>query len=274
MQQGTVFGDYQIVSLLGSGGMGDVYLVDNTRLGRREALKVISGHGIDDPAYRDRFIAEARTAASLEHPSVVVINDLGIAPDGSPWFTMPHLHGHDLQTGRYTDTDLIRIARQIGDALDFAHSRGIVHRDVKPANIFQLKDENDGTARDTVLLDLGISQAVGDRSADSGFVGTLAYSAPELVDGRPASPASDQYALACTLYQLCTGRPPFAHAQPATVMLGHLRRQAPPLTDVHPSLAAFDAALRGALAKNPAQRYPNCRALSDAVTHALAPSIR
>lgn len=267
LQPGTEFAGYRIIRRLGAGGMGQVYLVENSRLGRQEALKVVTS---GDQTFQARFTSEARLAASLDHPNIVTVYHYGF--EGStPWFTMTYLDGTDLtQTGRLQPAEVATIVEQVGSALDYAHSRGIVHRDIKPANIIIHRDPVGQIDRVT-LLDLGIakSQDGPALTAVDAFVGTVAYTAPEVLHGQPAGPATDQYALACTAYELLAGRPPFV-GNASTVMNGHLQAEPPAVTTSVPQLAVADPVLRRAMAKSPAQRYPNCGAFAAAFSSAVA----
>ncbi|MFZ2512780.1 MAG: serine/threonine-protein kinase, partial [Gordonia sp. (in: high G+C Gram-positive bacteria)] len=267
LSPGTTFAGYTVIKRLGRGGMGTVYLVENPTLQRREALKVITT-GAGNPAdFAERFAREARTAANLHHPSIITVYAHGVS-DGDAWFTMRNLDGSDLASQRLNDAEIGAVARQVADALDYAHSRAVIHRDIKPANIF-LTREN-GQLHATVL-DFGIAKLTGATglTGTNMFIGTLNYGAPEVIDGRPPTPASDQYALACTLYELLTGAPPFVSDSPMALVHAH-GYQAPPLiSSRRPELAALDPVFARALAKNPADRYPSCR---DFVEHSLNPA--
>ncbi|WP_228461336.1 protein kinase domain-containing protein [Gordonia spumicola] len=251
-----------MLSQLGAGGMGEVYRVEHLELRRIEALKRISGAGTTDPDFHKRFRSEARTTAALDHPSIIGVNNYGIADDGSPWIAMPLLHGDDLKGRIFTPRVLAPIATQIGAALDYAHSHGVVHRDIKPANLFLTIDAESGKPTDAMILDFGIAKAADATklTATNTLIGTLAYTAPEVIEGRPASPASDQYALACTIHELLTGVSPFSGTSASQIMAAHLDKPAPPLSQTDPRLAPADPVMARALAKDPARRYPSCGA--------------
>ena len=230
--------------------MGDVYLVENPGLQRKEALKVISTGagtaGSDD--FAERFAREARTAAGLHHPSIITVHAYGV--EGSdPWFTMTYLDGHDLAQAKPADGELAEIARQVAAALDYAHHRGVIHRDIKPANIFITRDHNQQLETVTVL-DFGIAKLAGTSNLTSAnaFIGTLNYSAPEIFNGVPPTAATDQYAFACTLYELLTGRPPFTADNPLALMRAHADMTVPPISAGRPELAALDPVIARALA--------------------------
>lgn len=270
LSPGSQIAGYQVVSLLGSGGMGEVYLVENPHLLRREALKVISLAGAHDPDFQKRFTNEARTTAALDHPHIISIHQYGINADGTPWFTMNYLEGTDLAHGSLSPADVVMVTSRVGDALDYAHRRNIVHRDVKPANIIVSRDDQGGIERVTVL-DFGIAKLVDSTSltATSAFIGTLAYCAPEVIEGHDASAFSDQYSLACTVYQLLTGHAPFKTTTPSALVMAHLTKTIPQLSSRRPDLAALDPVLARAFAKNPAQRYPDCRSFAAALSQTL-----
>ncbi len=255
---GEVISGYTVARLLGSGGMGEVYLAAHPRLPRYDALKVLSASVCADEEYRQRFHREADIAATLWHPHIVQVHDRGEF-EGRLWISMDHVEGTDaaaLQADRYPDgmpPDLvIRIVTAVGEALDYAHQRGLLHRDVKPANILIADPETDNER--ILLADFGIARKVGEVSTLTGTnmtVGTVAYSAPEQltadehIDGR-----ADQYALAATAFQLLTGRPPFPHTNPAIVISRHLTAQPPSISLHRPELSSLGRAFEKALAKS------------------------
>lgn len=263
---GEVISGYTVARLLGSGGMGEVYLAAHPRLPRYDALKVLSASVCADEEYRQRFHREADIAATLWHPHIVQVHDRGEF-EGRLWISMDHVEGTDaaaLQADRYPDgmpPDLvIRIVTAVGEALDYAHQRGLLHRDVKPANILIADPETDNER--ILLADFGIARKVGEVSTLTGTnmtVGTVAYSAPEQltadehIDGR-----ADQYALAATAFQLLTGRPPFPHTNPAIVISRHLTAQPPSISLHRPELSSLGRAFEKALAKSPADRFDRC----------------
>ncbi|MEP9392897.1 protein kinase [Gordonia sp. VNQ95] len=271
LSPGSQVAGYKVISLLGSGGMGEVYLVENPHLLRREALKVISLAGAHDPDFQKRFTNEARTTASLDHPSIISIHQYGINDEGTPWFTMSYLDGRDLSSGPTSPADVVAVTAQVADALDYAHRHHVIHRDVKPANIIVSRDPSTGEVERVTVLDFGIAKLVNSTSltATSAFIGTLAYCAPEVIEGHDATAMSDQYSLACTVFQLLTGQAPFTTTTPSALVMAHLTKPIPPISSLRPDLAAFDPVLHKGLAKNPADRYPNCRAFAAALKQAL-----
>jgi serine/threonine protein kinase, bacterial len=266
LDPGEVIAGYTVTRLLGSGGMGEVYLARHPRLPREDALKVLSAAVSTDGEYRERFLREAEIAAALWHPHIVAVHDRGEF-EGRLWISMDHVEGTDaakLLADRYPKgmpADLVaRIVTAVAEALDHAHQRGLLHRDVKPANIL-IADP--GTDDERIMLaDFGIARKLGERSSLTGTnmtVGTVAYSAPEQltadlgIDGR-----ADQYALAATAFQLLTGSPPFQHANPAVVISQHLTARPPPIGARRPELSGLGGALEKALAKSPNERFDRC----------------
>ncbi|MEW5810588.1 MAG: serine/threonine-protein kinase [Actinomycetota bacterium] len=284
LTDGDVIAGYTVMRLLGAGGMGEVYLARHPRLPRNDALKVLSATVCADSEYRERFNREADIAATLWHPHIVAVHDRGDF-DGRLWLSMDHVEGTDaarLLAERYPGgmpPDLVvRIVTAVGEALDYAHARGLLHRDVKPANILIADPETDDER--ILLADFGIARRVGEVSALTGTdmtVGTVAYSAPEQltadkdIDGR-----ADQYALAATAYQLLTGSPPFQHSNPAIVISSHLSARPPSIAEARPDLSGLGGALEKALAKSPADRFDRCidfaRALANR-TGVAAPTV-
>lgn len=260
---GRSFAGYDVVRMLGKGGMGSVYLVHNPHLDRREALKVLALDA--DGSFAERFAAEARTVAKLDHPGIVTVYHHGIT-DSVPWFTMQYLDGADLSGQLLPHGDVTTIVAQAGAALDYAHARNVVHRDIKPANLM-VRRSSRGTVERITVLDFGIARLTGSTSltgVDS-FIGTLTYSAPESITGDRDNPASDQYALACTAYELLTGRPPFAGLPAAALLNAQLSTPAPPIGSIAGQYAHLNPVFARALAKDPAQRYRSCRAFAEAL---------
>jgi len=271
MTQPTIGGDfagYEVLRLLGKGGMGKVYLVRNRQLDRTEALKVLSMDSGGD--FARRFTQEARTSAALDHPDIVTIYHHGIE-DGTPWFTMQYLQGGDLAGAAPLPVDeVVQIVHRAATALDYAHAKGVVHRDIKPGNI-QVSRDTDGRIDRVTVLDFGIARLAGTTSltAANSFIGTLSYSAPEAIDGHQATGASDQYSLACTAFQLLTGTTVFTGT---TGELIRAQTSTPPplISSRNPQLAHLDAIFTRALAKDPAARFGSCAAFAAALGGAQA----
>ncbi|AFA71998.1 putative RCC1 repeat-containing protein kinase [Gordonia polyisoprenivorans VH2] len=270
LEQGQVFAGHRVIGQLGAGGMGEVYLVEHPGLGRKQALKVIAG-AAHSPGLRERFINEARTVASLDHPNIIAIHAFGVE-DGLPWFTMPYLDGADLSHARLSAGETTTVITAVAHALDHAHRRGVIHRDIKPANIVVTRDAGTGAIDRVVTLDFGIARAAESPhvTATNLFLGTLVHAAPEVIDGEPASAASDEYALACTAYEILSGRAPFGGEGPAALLASKLTKPVPPLAPTQPAYAAADPVLARALAADPAQRFGTCSAFAEALASALA----
>ncbi|MFF2083213.1 protein kinase [Nocardia sp. NPDC058176] len=273
---GVVFAGFRIERVLGSGGMGSVYAARHPRLPRLVALKLLHSSYSADPVFRGRFEREAELAGRLDHPNIVAIHDRG-SEDGRLWIAMQYVAGSDAEAavreGPVPSERALHIARSTADALDFAHAAGLLHRDVKPANIL-LRDGAPGVSVQQVLLtDFGIAKAIDEGTAltqTGSLVATLRYAAPEQLDGRQAGPRSDQYSLACTLFHLLAGRPPYTATTAGALVGAHLMQPVPRISELVPGLSvAVDAAFERALAKNPDQRYASCAEMVAAVTTAV-----
>lgn len=274
---GDVFAGYVIQRLLGSGGMGEVYLAQHPRLPRHDALKILSLPATGDVEFRARFIREAELAATLWHPHIVGVLDRGEF-NGRLWISMDYVDGTDAgrlvretYPGGMPVQDVLEIVAAVADALDFGHDRRLLHRDVKPENI--LVTASEGARRRVLLTDFGIARRIDDVSnlTDANVtVGTISYVAPEQLLSRPLDGRVDQYALAATTFHLLTGAPPFVDTNRAVVISHHLNTPPPRISQRRPDLAHLDAVLIRALAKDPADRYPTCvdfaRALAQAAT--------
>ncbi|MFF2085992.1 protein kinase [Nocardia sp. NPDC058176] len=274
---GAALAGYRIERTLGGGGMGTVYLARHPRLPRRDALKVLDTRLAADPTFRARFEREADLAARLQHPNIVQIYDRGVDGDRL-WIAMQYVDGSDAaQLLRQGLTVLsaeraVRIVRKAARGIDHAHRQGLLHRDIKPANLLVARAD-DGT--DAVLVtDFGIARSMGETTAltSAGSVlGTLAYAAPEQLEGRPLDARTDIYALGCTLYELLTGFVPFPREGPAAQISAHLLEPPPRPSLADPALPpVLDAVIARAMAKNPADRFPTCAALAEAAVAAFA----
>ncbi|MEV6655737.1 serine/threonine-protein kinase [Nocardia fluminea] len=275
LRAGEIFAGYRIERVLGAGGMGSVYAARHPRLPRLVAVKLLHAAYSADPVFRGRFEREADLAGRLDHPNIVAIHDRG-SEDGRLWIAMQYVAGSDAETalraGPLAPPRALHIARSTADALDFAHTAGLLHRDVKPANI--LLSESAGAGAERVLLtDFGIAKAVDEGTAltQSGtVVATLRYAAPEQLDGRPAGARSDQYSLACTLFHLLAGRPPFTATNAGALIGAHLMHPVPRISEIVVSLpAAVDAVFARALAKDPEHRFGSCAEMVAAASAAL-----
>lgn len=269
---GATFAGYRIIRLLGSGGMGEVYLAEHPRLPRRDAVKILSPDVSADPDFRDRFHREADLAATLFHPHIVGVHDRG-EYDGQLWISFDFVDGPDaagLMRRRYPAGmpagEALAILSAVASALDYAHGRGLLHRDVKPANI--LLTEGSEADRRILLADFGIARLLNEISgltATNMALGTVNYSAPEQLSDAPIDHRADQYSLAATAFHLLTGSPPFPHSSPAVTISRHLTADPPAPSAVRPDLAMFDAPIRVAMAKDPAARFASCRHFVDAL---------
>ncbi|MCV7229071.1 protein kinase domain-containing protein [Mycolicibacterium komossense] len=271
---GQTFAGYRIVGKLGAGGMGEVYLAQHPRLPRRDALKLLSSGVSADNSFRTRFLREADLACTLRHPHIVGVLDRGEVDD-QLWISMDYVDGEDaggLLSHRYPagmPHDLvITIIRAVASALDYAHKRGLLHRDVKPANIMLSNADNDAEHR-TFLTDFGIARVFEDESGlteTNMTVGTVDYAAPEQLLGDNLDSRADQYSLAATTYHLLSGTPPFRDPNPAVVISRHLNAVPAPLSATRPDLAAYDDVLARGLSKRPEDRYDSCSQFASALS--------
>jgi serine/threonine-protein kinase len=248
----TELGPYRVDSVIGEGAMGIVYRAHDAG-GAAVALKVLRPELADDAVYRRRFEREGRIAGELRHRHLASVLEVG-EDGGVPYLAARYVEGESLaerlERGRLSPGELVRLAAEIGSALDALHERGLVHRDVKPANVIV---EPDGTA---VLTDFGLARGEADTvlTTPGRLSGTIDYVAPELIRGSPATPASDVYALGCLTYECLAGAPPFGDRPVAEAALAHLEAEPRPL----PSPLSF--AVLQALAKEPALRPPTASA--------------
>ncbi|MDT5136206.1 MAG: serine/threonine protein kinase, bacterial, partial [Mycobacterium sp.] len=264
LEEGELFAGYTIVRRLGAGGMGEVYLAQHPRLRRRDALKILSREFTSNSEVRQRFNREADLAGSLYNEHIVGIHDRGEF-HGQLWISMDYVEGtdaaallhHQYPTGMPLP-DVVQIMSAVADALDYAHSRGLLHRDVKPANILL----GEGRRRRRILLaDFGIARELGQASgltATNMTMGTAAYSAPEQLQALDLDGRADQYGLGCTAFQLLTGAAPFHDPNPAVVITQHLSEPPPLLSSRRPELAHLDGVIARALAKDQSARFASC----------------
>ncbi|MFD6221278.1 serine/threonine-protein kinase [Nocardia asteroides] len=273
---GATLAGYRIERRLGGGGMGAVYLARHPRLPRRDAVKVLDARLAVEPTFRARFEREADLAARLRHPNIVQIFDRGVDGDRL-WIAMQFVDGQDaaqlLRQGLavLTPERAVRIVTEAAAGLDYAHRQGLLHRDIKPANLL-IARADDGT--DEVLVtDFGIARSMGETTSltSAGSVlGTLAYAAPEQLEGDPLDVRTDVYALGGTLYELLTGFVPFRRDSPASLISAHLIEPPPRPSAANPALPpALDAVIARAMAKRPDDRFATCGELADAAVAAL-----
>jgi serine/threonine-protein kinase len=257
--------------VLGKGGMSVMYRATDIRLGRKVALKVIAEHLTEDPEFRERFVDEARNTSAIDHANVVPLYDFGEV-DGLLYIAMRLVDGSDLASlikdGPLAPARALSLLAQVAEALDNLHERGLVHLDVKPANV--LVTSRESTAEHIYVADFGLTRrgATGHRTRGGDFLGSPTYAAPEHLRGEPVDGRTDEYSLACVLFSCLAGRPPFQGEVPGVIQ-GHLNREAPWLTEFVGLPPAIDEVIRRGMAKNPKARYADCRELIAAARQAL-----
>ncbi|MEU7139310.1 bifunctional serine/threonine-protein kinase/ABC transporter substrate-binding protein [Nocardia sp. NPDC046473] len=272
---GEVFAGYVIKRQLGRGGMGSVYLARHPRLPRLTALKLLYPDLYADNEIRARFEREADLVARLDHPNIVTVYDRGF-DDGQLWISMQYVDGidaADLDPRTLPPERAARIIVETAKALDYAHAAGVLHRDVKPANIL-LARATAGQGERVLLTDFGVAR-LRDESRQltetGGLAATLAYASPEQLSFIPVDHRSDQYSLACSLFWLLSGTSPFAASSPAAIIAGHLQHAPPLLHNLRPSVPpGVDTVLAKALAKQPDERFASCTEFAIAAQQALA----
>jgi serine/threonine-protein kinase len=268
---GTEIAGYRVLEQIGHGGTSVVYLAEHVRLGRKAALKLLSP-GFGDADFSDRFVRESQLAAGIDHPAIVPVYDAGEA-GGVLYIAMAHVEGSDLRAllaeeGPLAPRRALRILGQVASALDAAHARGLVHRDVKPANILVGADDR------AFLSDFGaVKELAGAGMTRTGaFLGTIEYAAPEQIEGKALDARTDVYALACVLYECLAGEPPFHRESEVAVLNAHLHAAPPELRKSQPELPeALDRVIAKAVSKSPLDRYASCGELVAAAREALAP---
>ncbi|MFF0631849.1 ADP-ribosylglycohydrolase family protein [Nocardia sp. NPDC004151] len=278
LRRGEVFAGYVIEREVGRGGMGSVYAARHPRLPRLIALKLLHREMFGDNETRQRFEREADVISQLDHPNIITVFDRG--DEGEQlWIAMQYVDGVDgasIDPVGLPPDRAVEIIVQTAAALDYAHARGVLHRDVKPANLLLSRSGGIGTgfAERVLLSDFGIARVLDDTAhlTRTGMLNaTLAYASPEQLTSAPMGPRSDQYSLACTLFRLLTGRGPFDAPNIATVMLGHLQSPPPPAGQFRREVPAeLDAVLRRALSKDPRDRYETCYEFARAAWETVA----
>jgi YVTN family beta-propeller protein len=273
LSPGAILAGYRIEAQAGRGGMGVVYRATQLSLGRPVALKLIAGELAQDRGFRERFKRESQVAAVIDHPNVIPVFEAGEA-DGQLFITMRYVDGTDLRAiivrdGCVEPARAGRIVRQVAAGLDAAHARGLVHRDVKPANILITHDAEDHV----YLTDFGLTKQL----ADSGgltktgqFVGSLDYVAPEQIEGRTIDARADVYALGCVLFHAVTGAVPYVRDSEVAKMWAHMNDPPPVATEVRDNIPrALDGVIQRSMAKDPVQRFPSAGDLGRAVESAV-----
>ncbi len=267
---GRNFGPYRILEQVGAGGMATVYKAYHAAMDRYVAIKVLPQHLARDPNFRARFQREARTIARLEHRYILPVHDVG-EEDGVPYFVMRYTDGGDLNDliarRSLTIARAAALIGQVAEALAYAHRQGIIHRDVKPANILMSRDG------DPLLTDFGIAKIYEDTLQLTGegmMVGTPTYMAPEQLQGQPVDPRTDIYALGVVLYQVLTGEPPFAAETPLAVALMHIHNPLRPPRQINPNIPeSIERIILRAMAKNPSDRFQTADEMAEALQQAL-----
>ena len=271
-------GRYEVREVIGRGGMADVYLGVDARLGRQVALKILKSTLSSDPTFRNRFRLEAMSASKMSHPSIVRVFDAGDednGPDGetppgstTPYIVMEHVEGHLLSTlmrqGKLEERHILKVADGVLTALEVSHKAGIVHRDIKPANIMI---SGDGTVK---VMDFGIARAVSDATGNleqtTSILGTALYISPEQAKGEEPDTRTDLYSLGVVMYELLAGSPPFTSESPVSIAYKHISEEPRPLREVNPGVSE-DVALivEAAMKKELQERFPTAQAFRAAI---------
>ncbi|MBA3407951.1 MAG: protein kinase [Solirubrobacterales bacterium] len=263
---GRVLAGYRIEERIARGGMGLVYRAEHLNLRRRAAIKIIAPELAEDAGFRERFNGEARIAGALQHPNIVTVYDAG-EQDGLLYLAMQYIEGSDLSSvlrdqGRLRPYRALDVCRQVAAALDAAHAQGLIHRDVKPANVLI-------EGRTAFLTDFGLTKRIEGTPAAltkaGDMVGTVHYIAPEQIHGGHVDARTDIYSLGCMVFQCLTGELPFARDSDVAVIYAHLSEEPPRLTSVRPELpAGLDAVVTKALEKAPEKRFQTCADMTSA----------
>jgi class 3 adenylate cyclase/ABC-type branched-subunit amino acid transport system substrate-binding protein/tRNA A-37 threonylcarbamoyl transferase component Bud32 len=269
LRAGTAVAGFRILSLVGEGSSGTVYLAEDVSLERRVALKVLAPELARDERFRERFLRESRLAASLDHPHIVPIHAAGEAA-GVLYLAMRYVEGRDLRAllethGRLAPERAVLIVSQVASALDAAHEKGLIHRDVKPGNVLVGSVGNEDHA---YLCDFGLAKHLSGAASltrERAFAGTIDYIAPEQIEGAEVDLRTDVYALGCVLFECLAGAPPFERENDVATLHAHLAMPPPRLSESQPELPeALDDVIAGALAKDPSARYQSCGELAAA----------
>jgi serine/threonine-protein kinase len=275
---GQQIASYRIEQEIGRGGMAVVYRARDLRLDRTVALKLLAPELARNDTFRRRFTHESHVAAAIDHPHIVPVFEAG-ETDGVLYIAMRYVPGSDLRHLLDRDGPLplataVRIAAQVGSALDAAHEHGLVHRDVKPGNILVARGTDSDHPEHVYLTDFGLTKkslSLTGFTTVGQFVGTLDYVAPEQISGRPVDGRCDVYGFACVVYETLAGRPPFRRDDDMALLWAHQYDEPPPLTETRPGLAPhLDAVFVKALAKSPDDRFDSCLAFVRALRGAPA----
>ncbi|OUC94981.1 serine/threonine-protein kinase [Streptomyces swartbergensis] len=277
---GQQIAGYRIEQEIGRGGMAVVYRARDLRLERTVALKLLAPELARNDTFRRRFTHESRAAAAIDHPHIVPVFEAG-ETDGVLYIAMRFVAGSDLRhlldrEGPLPPATAVRVAAQVASALDAAHDHGLVHRDVKPGNILVSRGTDSDHPEHVYLTDFGLTKkslSLTGFTTVGQFVGTLDYVAPEQISGRPVDARCDVYGLACVVYEILAGHPPFLRDDDMALLWAHQYDDPPPLTQARPDLPPqVDPVFAKALAKRPDDRYPSCLDLVAALRAAAAGS--
>ena len=278
-QAGSQIAGYRLEERIGQGGMAVVFRAYDNRLDRQVALKILAPSLAADQAFRQRFIRESRAAAAVDDAHIIPVYEAGEA-NGVLFIAMRYVRGGDVRSlidriGPVPAARAAEIISQVASALDSAHGRGLVHRDVKPGNMLLEESSSLGRPEHVYLSDFGLSKAAlaagSSLTASGQFLGTLDYVAPEQIESRPLDGRSDEYALACSAFELLSGEPPFGRGLGVALMYAHLSQEPPLLSSQRPGTpAAVDEVLTKGMAKAPEDRYATCREFAAALEQALS----
>ncbi len=282
-------GRYEVREIIGRGGMADVYLGIDARLGRQVAIKVLKSALSSDPTFRNRFRLEAMSASKMSHPSIVRVFDAGDEENvasvdqpfasTTPYIVMEHVEGHLLSTlmreGKLEERHILKVADGVLKALEVSHKAGIVHRDIKPANIMIAED---GTVK---VMDFGIARAVSDATGNleqtTSILGTALYISPEQAKGEEPDTRTDLYSLGVVMYELLAGEPPFSSESPVSIAYKHISEEPRPLREANPQVSENIAlVVEAAMQKNLQDRFPTAQAFRAAledVSHGRPPKL-
>ncbi|ASU77352.1 serine/threonine protein kinase [Actinopolyspora erythraea] len=270
---GRRLGHYKIDGVLGRGGMSVMYRATDVRLGRKVALKVMGEHITGDGEFRERFVDEARNTSAIDHANIVPLYDFGEV-DGMLYIAMRLVDGSDLASliseGPIAPNRAVELLGQVAEALDTLHEQGLVHLDLKPANV--LVTSREASHEHVYLADFGLTRrgATGHRTSTGDFLGSPTYAAPEHLRGESVDGRTDLYALACMLFACLTGGAPYK-GEVQEVIQGHLKLEQPRVTSRVALPPAVDEVLRRGMGKTPEQRYGSCKELIAATKNALSP---
>jgi serine/threonine-protein kinase len=272
---GDEFAGYRLEEMIGHGGMSIVYRARHLELERSVALKLLAPDLSEDPAFQERFIRESRLAAGLDHPNVIPIYEAG-QENGVFYIAMRYVPGSNLKallrrTGPLDGATAISVIGQIASALNAAHEKGLVHRDVKPANVLIVEGAGADDSNHVYLSDFGIAKQRASNVTRTGmFIGTAEYASPEQIEGKELDGRSDVYSLGCVLYQCLTGNPAYEKDSEVALIYAHLLEPPPSTRTARPELSpVIDDVIAKAMAKNPDDRYATARELAAAVRQAL-----